>query len=349
MESRIQSEPIRNKFDIDTEAIHKVTRERFERLRPKRDVHSNASRSSSKSYTRTRSLNSESKEGAASSSSSARRRKNVVCTNCNERGHDFKHCTEPVTSWGIILVRRDTTMPGAIRFLLVRRAHSLGYAEFIRGHYEVSNMHGIYQLFQHMTPAEIDTLRDCIDFDVLWSDFWGSAKRRTRKNKEFTTARAKFNMIRTDPVFPLSFYINNVAPLYTEPEWGFPKGRRQAHETQSDCAVREFCEETAYKVSDIQLVPNVNPIEEILTGTDSITYKHVYYLAEDLTRTTPMITDINRDEVGAIQFFTPQDAIAAFRDYHVDKRDIIRHVTDMYAYRSRGAVVATQTKRASRW
>ena len=33
-------------------------------------------------------------------------------------------------------------------------------------------------------------------------------------------------------------------PIFNEPEWGIPKGRRKNKESNFDCANREFCEET---------------------------------------------------------------------------------------------------------
>ena len=30
--------------------------------------------------------------------------RDIVCTNCGSKNHTYKQCTEPVTSWGIILI-----------------------------------------------------------------------------------------------------------------------------------------------------------------------------------------------------------------------------------------------------
>ena len=29
---------------------------------------------------------------------------NVTCSNCGNKNHDYKDCTAPITSWGLILV-----------------------------------------------------------------------------------------------------------------------------------------------------------------------------------------------------------------------------------------------------
>src|SRR5690606_15374290 len=114
---------------------------------------------------------------------------NKLCSNCGLSGHINKQCTEPITSWGILLVKFNSTnqnihnksktklsinnytsieinnmndlrefceYKNMIKFLLIRRKYSLGYSEFIRGRYLKDNINGIIYLFQQMTPNEIE-------------------------------------------------------------------------------------------------------------------------------------------------------------------------------------------------
>ena len=75
---------------------------------------------------------------------------NYKCNNCGEKGHIFRNCLSPVTSYGIIAVRytdpslsqflfsNQITPPlqnDNIQFLLIQRKDSLAYIEFIRGKY----------------------------------------------------------------------------------------------------------------------------------------------------------------------------------------------------------------------
>ena len=39
---------------------------------------------------------------------------------------------------------------------------------------------------------------------------------------------------------------------WIEAEWGFPKGRRNYQETDFECALREFSEETGYSIKNIK-------------------------------------------------------------------------------------------------
>lgn len=67
--------------------------------------------------------------------------------------------------------------------------------------------------------------------------------------------------------------------MYTETEWGFPKGRRNINETDLTCAIREFNEETSIPVKHIRIAKNINPIDEVFSGSNKVRYKHVYFIA----------------------------------------------------------------------
>ena len=292
--------------------------------------------------------------------------KNLSCINCGNNSHDYKHCKEPVTSWGIILIqvadkasenkknistdlkqfdkydgisinnKNDLSEAckymDLIRFLLVRRKHSLGYIEFIRGRYIKDNIDGIIYLFQQMTPVEIHKI-DTMDFNDLWIDFWGSDSRKLLFNKkEFTESKEKFDSLKNKAGVELSlgFYIKNVKPFYSLPEWGFPKGRKLRGESDLDCAVREFSEETGLDSTDIKIITSVKPIIENIIGTNGVSYRHVYYLAENLSDKIPIITEKNNTEIGDIGFFTYEDANYILRDYHIEKKNILKNVFVYY-------------------
>ena len=48
---------------------------------------------------------------------------------------------------------------------------------------------------------------------------------------------------------------------WTEPEWGFPKGRREYHETDVDCSKREFQEETGISSRKINMILKENSLQ----------------------------------------------------------------------------------------
>ena len=293
--------------------------------------------------------------------------KQLHCDNCGVHGHDYKSCKESICSWGIILVRFDnnelesnlntttdikqfdnenegikfnskkdlekiTKNMNAIKFLLVRRKHSLGYTEFIRGNYKKDNIDGIIYLFQQMTPIEIKNISSK-NFDELWDDFWGTDTRKKMFNKkQYIDSKDNFECLKYKNGVELSldFYVNNVRPFYNIAEYGLPKGRKQRGESDIECAIREFCEETGYSQQDIKIIGNVKPIIENMVGTNGVSYRFIYYLAEDLTNNVPTICEKNSNEIGDIGFYTYNETQYLLREYHVEKKNIIKNVFMFY-------------------
>jgi ADP-ribose pyrophosphatase YjhB (NUDIX family) len=280
-------------------------------------------------------------------------RKYSPCLNCGKLGHEQKQCKDPVTSWGIILVKTynndnihfNTDLKSYencegirinnkndlniifdnmtfIKFLLVRRKHSLGFAEFIRGKYNTSNINGLRGLFNQMIPCEIDLIR-YKSFDELWNLFWGINEiSNTFNSKEYINSKTKFTQLKSKSLLEsdLDFYLDTAMPIYLSPEWGFPKGRKKKGETDIECALREFNEETSIKSSDVTILYNIKPIEEELIGTNGIKYKHIYYLAEindDKYYDFYNNSFFTNPEIGDMNFFTLDESIRLIRDYHV--------------------------------
>ena len=182
-----------------------------------------------------------------------------------------------------------------------------------------------------MTPDEI-TIIETQSFDEMWNNFCPDtditdSKKQFYKNKEYTDSKEKYNALKykIDVELGLDFYVKNVKPFYNTPEWSYPKGRKNKGETDMDCAIREFCEETNYNVSDIKLFPNVKPFIENITGTNGVNYRHIYYLAKDISNNVPIIDERNCSEIGDIGYFTYEETIQMFRKYHIEKKSIARN------------------------
>ena len=58
------------------------------------------------------------------------------CNNCGKAGHLFHNCKHPITSIGLIVFRMYNNK---LQYLLIRRKHSLGFVEFMRGKYPLNN------------------------------------------------------------------------------------------------------------------------------------------------------------------------------------------------------------------
>ena len=115
--------------------------------------------------------------------------KYIYCINCGKAGHSYKSCIEPIISYGVIgfkidfenlnkclntnlsekiflnfentdIFKYNTLFIGNhknyniikkyVKFLLISRKCSLGFIEFIRGHYNTKDIDTLIHLFKQM-------------------------------------------------------------------------------------------------------------------------------------------------------------------------------------------------------
>jgi ADP-ribose pyrophosphatase YjhB (NUDIX family) len=180
-----------------------------------------------------------------------------------------------------------------------------------------------------MNKYEIDLIKSK-SFEELWNEIWNNdISRINNLKKEFNIAKKQFSKLQegNETDLNLDFYINNVKPIYNFNEWGFPKGRHDRNESTLECALREFTEETGIDINKIKLINNIEPIEENLVGTNGIPYRHIYYIAEVYDHILPNI--LNNNEIGNIGYFNFNESSELIRDYHTEKKNILR-ILHMY-------------------
>jgi 8-oxo-dGTP pyrophosphatase MutT (NUDIX family) len=258
------------------------------------------------------------------------------CINCGQTGHVFRNCLSPVTSYGLIAVRytndthqtslfsKSTSIDNgndSIQFLLIKRRHSIKYVEFIRGKYNPYDEDYIIRLLKSMTQEEHRLLLTKT-FDELWNGLWRDAASLKIYQGDKDVSSRKFALI----VEKLPGLITEYPSKWTEPEWGFPKGRRSPHETDLNCAIREFEEETDVKRNNFTVIHNTNPISETFFGSNQIHYCHKYYIAI-CNKSVEAELNINNyqmvKEIGDIQWLTLDEAIAKIRPDNVEKREVL--------------------------
>lgn len=254
-------------------------------------------------------------------------RNNAYCSNCGKLGHHYKRCLEPIISLGIVIFKK---MPHNLKYLIIQRKDTLGFVEFMRGKYNIENIRYIRQLFDIMTEKEKDEVVSN-NFDYLWDKLWLNKNNRHFHN-EYMSSKNKFNKLKKGFIEKKRFLNLNVirqeSPvIYTEPEWGFPKGRRNIRETDIDCAIREFMEETGIKKGSYKLL-DIEPISESFIGTNNIRYKHIYYVAEAKDCIPDKISvdkdNINQvSEISNIEWVTFVDALKRIRTYNIEKKNML--------------------------
>jgi 8-oxo-dGTP pyrophosphatase MutT (NUDIX family) len=261
--------------------------------------------------------------------------RNQYCTNCGLSGHIFRNCLSPVISYGIIAIRylndsytslfsKSNTLNNpsdSLQFLLIQRKDSLAFVEFIRGKYNPYDEEYIGRLFRGMTKGEQGHILTKT-FDELWNFVWGESSSIKSHKNDYENSEKKFLIIK-DKITDL---IKNNESKWDEPEWGFPKGRRNPRESDLNCGIREFQEETGLLRQDFTVIQNTQPISETFFGSNQVHYCHKYYIAV-CNKSTEAVMNTNNPhmvrEIGGIKWCSLDEAIAKIRPDNVEKREIL--------------------------
>ena len=244
----------------------------------------------------------------------------MYCNNCGGKGHLFRTCKDPVLSCGLLLIDRPTLPvdPTAIRVLMIRRKDSMSFAEFMRGKYDPTDIPYLSTLVRNMTLKEQAALVSD-SFETLWRQLWGD----DRTSADFLPSRDRFYQVDR-----MALMRNNLSE-YTEPEWGFPKGRRMRGETDLACAVREFGEETNVPRDAYVVLKNII-LEETFTGLNAVQYKHIYFVAllkqPEVVNLSQRFTPMQRREISGLAWKTLDEATALIRPHHVERMGMLNQL-----------------------
>ncbi len=255
-------------------------------------------------------------------------KKTTFCNNCGKIGHLFHQCKIPITSIGVIIFRK---IKNDYEVLLIKRKDSLSFVDFMRGKYNLEDKKYIINTFEKMTINERNKILNS-DFHNLWNYLWGVKIANQYKNEE-KISYLKFNKLKegykiNDELINLENIISQCNSIYNEPEWGFPKGRRNYQEKDIMCALREFEEETGYNKNDIAILSNIIPLEEIFTGSNYKSYKHKYFLGFMNNNNIP--TSIFQTyEISKIEWVNLNNADHYLRDYNIEKKNILIELNNL--------------------
>jgi hypothetical protein len=257
----------------------------------------------------------------------------IFCTNCGEYKHNYKECTKPIISLGIILYKKYAD--NSLKYLQLCRRNTIGYVQLIRGKYSFSDISYIQQIIDVLTLSELEYIKS-LDFEQLWEILWQDIKfnkenSRTIGDKQIAKdkfIKLKDGFCQNNMYYNLDYFIKHKSKFYIEQEWGFPKGRRKKGEDDLSSATRELTEETGINTTDIVIDQNSKFIEEY-KSYDNIIYRNIYYLAEYILDTEPSINETNMEqstEISQIGLYTKNTIINKYRDYENSKKQLLEEV-----------------------
>ena len=248
--------------------------------------------------------------------------RNIRCLNCDDQGHVFKHCKNPILSYGIIAYK---VIEGKLNFMMIQRKDTMGFTDFVRGKYRENNKKELLNTFiDEMTPEEKQKIKTK-DFDKIWEDLWYCKKSGiyiTEKEK----AKYKFNNLNLQEL-PL----DKPSKYFTQ-EYGFPKGRKNMNERPIDCAIREFTEETGFTKREICIDYDIEPLVETFTGSNGVKYTHIYYVANVISDRTPSVNKNNStqmEEISKVEYHEFENAYELIRDYDTQKKNVLSLANDI--------------------
>ena len=261
----------------------------------------------------------------------------TFCYNCGNYGHIFKNCHYPIISLGIICYHK---LNDEYKFILVRRKDTLGYTDFIRGKY-VLNKESILNLINIMTIKEKEKILK-YDLKKLWDELWTISK--DEHIDEFEKSKEKLDIIRNNGIEEQNNGIEEQLKLvdiiklsntkYLDPEWGFPKGKREKDENNLEASIREFEEETNLKKNQYKLL-NLKPVIENYIGSNNKKYRHIYYIAKLLPEVEITLSEDNifqKTELSSIQLMSYEDVVKNIRPYNKEKIAVLESVIDTLKY-----------------
>lgn len=281
-----------------------------------------------------------------------------TCSNCGGTGHSFRLCTEPVSSYGVLVFRwksrnqkwtqaselcKDIPSLTGIndlipQVLMIQRKDSLGFMDIMRGKYKINEPEYIKKQLKGMTLEEREKLRS-MEFDEIWHQLWGSDTESTQRyahdrviSKQKLAELRSGVQLENGEKYSIADLLRQEPALYTTPEWGFPKGRRDPHESDIKCAFRELEEETSITENELLKLMNVQPFIEQFYGSNNIHYRHTYYLAKYIGERTVSFDVLNSEmarEIGNLAWKNLDDAILLLRPENVEKRKILLQFADL--------------------
>jgi 8-oxo-dGTP pyrophosphatase MutT (NUDIX family) len=178
---------------------------------------------------------------------------------------------KPITSYGIVLYTYEKNK--YLKYLVCQRRDSISYIQYLQDLIDENN---ILKYINLMSKEEKER---CLEYyykkdpHSIWKDLWIN-----HNSKIYKTEYNRCTDIFLKNMEKYLHYFKDETIGQKENQWCFPKGRIHENETEINCALREFEEETGISSESINVNKNIK-FEELYIGSNNLIYKTVYYVA----------------------------------------------------------------------
>lgn len=206
------------------------------------------------------------------------------------------------TSVGIALCRRNpiNQIP---EILLVQARLTYQFVSIVFGKYKQWDRERIMELLNNTTFDE-KLLLASLDFDKMWYHVWLRVPKEDHADtfyKFYQNSKNKFyRLVSNDNGRKFKNMISRSKKKVLG--WEIPKGRLEKNETEMDCAIREFKEETGISNQDYSIFYHEPPICNSYED-DNCIYVNKYFIAYCSKPVQPFWNFNNFSQVGEISDF----------------------------------------------
>lgn len=243
-----------------------------------------------------------------------------VCGNCGIQGHPQWKCNKPLSSYGIIVVKRSDNAANTFnnfKVALITRKDSYDYMTLIKN-IDVDSLF-FEKIAKGITLNEKQKILTRT-FQEMWDELYGHTRFKNSK-KLFNMSKERFEKYNIRTIV----YNTPDNDLKEIKDWSIPKGKPIKGEQWKNCALRELKEETNISSDDLLTISD-EPIYHLRTGSDGRSYLGVYFIAiaknSDITL-NPQYTEVERVSWKSIKYLKEISGFP-YKDFKKNVLDLLQ-------------------------